>query len=79
MKTDDELHDLHRECQAALVQGETPFAVGVWVDLFREVCTSLDVDCWDRDLIEIMLDEIHCRAYPDASVRPARLVIEGGR
>ena len=38
----------------------------------------MDIDPWDRELIDIMLDELHIRAYPDASVRPARLVIDGG-
>ena len=77
-KSDDELVAMHIEAQALMVHGETPAAVDAWVDLLREVRTSLDVDCWDRDLIDIILDQIHCRAYPDASVRPARLVIEGG-
>jgi hypothetical protein len=62
--SDNALVAMHIEAQALMVHGETPAAVDAWVDLLREVCTSLDVDCWDRELIDIMLDEIHCRARP---------------
>jgi len=37
---------------------------------------ALDLDVFDRDMVDDLLGELHCRAWPDATTRPARLVIE---
>jgi hypothetical protein len=37
---------------------------------------ALDLDVWDYDMVEAMLDEAHCLAYPDTTTRPARICIE---
>ena len=68
--------DLHREAQAALAHGETPFAISVQVDLHRTLCRE-DLDPFDEEGYEIALDVLHAAAFEDASTRPARLIIEG--
>ena len=62
--------DLYRDTQAALAHGKTAHAVIAVVNLERAVCRSLDLDVFDRDMVEAILDELHCRAWPDPRTRP---------
>ena len=76
--SDDELIELHREAQAALSMGVTPYALTTQLNLERAVCGTLNLSIWDPDTLEFILDELHRRAFPDAGTRPERLVIEAG-
>jgi hypothetical protein len=55
--------------------GQTPSTIAT-VEFEREVVRALDLDVWDYDMLELMLDELHCLAYPDTATRPARICIE---
>ena len=74
--TDDDLVSLHEDVQAALARGVSKYAVECQIKLKKALCGSLDIDVFDGPMLEAMLDELHRRAWPDATTRPARLVIE---
>ena len=74
--TDDQLAELHREVQAALVDGVTPYSTCLQIRLEKALCRELDLDVFDRDMLEHMVDAVHERAWPDAASRPARLTID---
>ena len=48
------------------------------IDLEREMARSLQLDVYDRETFERLLDELHCRVWPDARTRPARLTAFDG-
>jgi hypothetical protein len=77
--SDDELASLHREVQELLSQGGvSSYAIRMQIDLEREMCRALDLDIFDADMMDRMLDELHCRAWADAATRPERLVAYDG-
>jgi hypothetical protein len=73
--TDGEFVELHLEAQFALSRGVSSYAVGLQLQLERELCRSLEVSVWSPDVIDALLDELHTRAYP-SPMRPPRLEIE---
>jgi hypothetical protein len=75
--TDDELHELHREAQALLALGVSPAAIKSQVRLERALCAELELDPFDPEQMDRMLDAVHEMCWPDPRSRPARLAIEG--
>jgi hypothetical protein len=76
--SDDELVAAYLDLQDLLRRagGQTPTTIARTVEFEREVVRALDLDVWDYDMVELMIDELHSRAYPDATTRPDRLCIE---
>jgi hypothetical protein len=73
--SDDALAELHREAQHALSMGVTKWSMGLQIRLERELCRALDLDIFNGESIEAMLDHVHALTFPDATTRPARLVV----
>jgi hypothetical protein len=73
--SDAELVAMHVEVQRALSLGVTAYAMDCWIDLKRALCRELDIDPFDDGLLDHIVNELHNRAWPDASTRPPRLEI----
>ena len=63
--------ELYRRWQDALARyGVTDVAA----DLFLELCRHIEQDpCLDVEGFEAVLEQLHVRAFPNASTRPPRL------
>jgi len=73
--SDAQLVEMHKQAQAALVYGVTPYALRVQIDLEREICRSIDLDIIsERDVLEYLLDQLHSMAQISAP----RLVVYDG-
>ena len=57
-------------------QDVTPHSTRLQIRLEKALCRELNIDAFDRDMLEQMLDAVHERAWPDAVSRPARLTID---
>jgi hypothetical protein len=77
--SDDELVIQHRLVQELLAEGHvTQYARWMQLDLEREMARSLDLNVFERDTFERVLNVLHARAWPDAATRPERLVAHDG-
>ena len=62
---------LYRSWQAALRDYGVTDVAG---DLFLELCRHIEQDpCLDVEGFEAVLEQLHVRAFPNASTRPPRL------
>ena len=65
--------------QELLAQGhETQYTFGcrsIWSGKWLD---HSQLDVYDRETFERLLDELHCRVWPDARTRPARLTAFDG-
>jgi hypothetical protein len=52
--TDGEFVELHLEAQFALSRGVSSYAVGLQLQLERELCRSLEVSVWSPDVIDAL-------------------------
>jgi hypothetical protein len=74
--SDELLLDLYRQTQEDLAR-KMPFTlkVSAVVDLEREMVRALDLNPLDRTIMEAMTEELHLRAFEDAT-RPDRIILD---
>jgi len=68
---------MHKDAQHALSMGATRYSIETQVRLERELCRACDIDVFDEEVIDRMLDRIHDMAFP-GPVAPPRLELAGG-